>query len=437
MSQPVEHRIRARLRGKLGPAGLALLVVALTAGLASGSAGARAAKPDPQASLFFGISRIQAVALPGRAATSYSVEVTNAPVGNTPYARWYLDLKPSATGRIDCTNALLPGGTRIGSTRYGWRNQGTTFVWFHGAQSSYPADRGYGCDQADLGRNGYPGSVRVVFENDSQHCTATFRGIALGSEPAYGPNPVCALGGYLPLPVPRTLLQTYAKVDRELAALSQKVRLGQLSGGTATLAQTIDAILKPQAKAFARLFPPVWGCDFDTVFNPLLQVKSLLSTQIPIAAEGKQVSGSSLTDDIASMRAAASSVRACEPSANRPLGTPPAVVSALDRLAAETASLPAGASSPSSLATKLQSIEAALDAVLQHGFPTVFGIPYIGLLDRVLVENGAVLAAQRAAGTRDPDTVASALAVAANHEGTIAQALRKQAKRAATAEKAA
>ena len=310
-------------------------------------------------------------------------------------------------------------------------------MWFHGAQSSYPADRGYGCDQAALGRNGYPGSVRVVFENDSQHCTATFRGIVLGSEPVYGPNPVCALGGYLPLPVPRTLLQTYAKVDRELAALIQKVRMGRLPGGTTALAQRIDAILKPQAEAFARLFPPVWGCDFDSVFSPLLQVKSLLSAQIPIAAAGKRVSRSSLTDDITSMHAAASSVRACEPSANRPIGAPPAVVGALDRLAAETASLPASAASPSSLETKLQSIDGSLDAVVQRRFPTVFGMPYSSLLDRVLVENGAVLSAERAAGTRDNETVVSALSVAANHEGTIAQALRKQAKRAATAEKAA
>ena len=273
-----------------------------------------------------------------------------------------------------------------------------SFVWYHGAKGSYPSDRSYGCDQGELGQGGYPGTVTVVFENDSQHCTATFVGVASGSEPAFGPQPLCALGGYLPLPVPHRLLAIYATADRNLTTLIRRVQSGKFTGGGAELARAIDTILRPQTRAFDQLFPPVWGCDFGAVFSPMVQVRTAFETQVEDLAAGKRPSSSALDEDVTLLRAAASSVRACKPSATRPLGAPQAVVVALDRLAAESAAL--RTAPPAVRGAKLRSINDALATVVKRSFPLVFGMSYGDLLDRVIPENSAIqLAEQRGRNT--------------------------------------
>jgi len=112
--------------------------------------------------------------MPGQAATRYSVTVAHVPADDAPTFTWYLHVTGPG---VACSDAVLAGGRRLSTAEYVWVNQRSSFVWYTGAAGSYPTDRSYGCDQGDLGRGGYPGTVTVVFENDSQHCTATFAGI--------------------------------------------------------------------------------------------------------------------------------------------------------------------------------------------------------------------------------------------------------------------
>jgi hypothetical protein len=421
------------------PARVLKLVVLLAAVLMLGSAGARGAQPDPSASLFFGLSPIHAVPLSGRSATRYSVQLSNAPVGNTPYARWYLELKGSASGVL-CANDLLPGGARLSGTRYGWKNLGTTFTWFYGAKDSYPADPSYGCDQAEVGHSGYPGTLTVVFENDSEHCTAKFTGVVRGSVPVEGPPAACALGGYLPLPVPHSLLQIYARVDGRLSALVGQVQAGEFKGRPAALRHAIATTLEPQTRAFARFFPPVWGCDFDTVFGPMVVVRSMLDAQVAELAAGKRVARSALAADVESMRSAAHSVRGCRPTSSNPLGAPDTVVAGLDRVTGEMAAIrpvPATRLDSAALGARLRSIDASLNGIVRRGFPAVFGMPYGSLLDRVIAQNAAIDAAETTQRIGNTAAVVFELKRAAGGETTIGDALRKQARRAAKAEKAA
>ncbi len=441
MSGFVRRGMRARGRRVSARAGRWLVLVGLAFAFQFVSTAAGAAPPDPGATFFFDVSRIEAVPFPGLSATRYEVEVTNAPIGNTPYARWYLNLKPSASSGASCDNALLAGGERLSPTRYGWRNQGRSFVWYHGPADSYPADRSYGCDQAELGHGGYPGRVTVVLENDSQHCTATFAGVVTGSRPQYGPPAVCALGGYLPLPVPHALLGAYARVGSNLNALIQQVRAGKTPIGGAAFGRALETILEPQTKAFGKLFPPVWGCNFTAVFDPVLLAKSALETQIAELAGGGHVPRSALDEDARNMKATTGAVRACEPTASRPLGAPPGVVGRLDRLSAETDALRAqagtGAIAPRRLRARLESIDAGLNALVGKSFPAVFGMPYRALLDRVLAESSMVASANRAATMGDRGGVVAALSRAAGNQRAITGSLRKEARQAAKAEKAA
>ncbi len=325
-------------------------------------------------------------------------------------------------------------------TRYGWKNLGTTFTWFYGAKGSYPADRAYGCDQAELGQGGYPGTLTVVFENDSEHCTAKFTGVVRGSMPVDGPPPACALGGYLPLPVPQTLLRTYARVDRGLSALIRQARAGQFTHRPAALDQAIATTLEPQTRAFTRFFPPVWGCDFQSVFGPMVAARSTLDSQVAELAAGKRVPRSALAADVESMRSAANAVSVCRPTSSRPLGAPATVVAALDRLTREIAavrSAPSSTLDSAAFGARLRSIDESLNGIVRRDFPAVFGMQYGALLDRVIVQNSAIGIAEKMARTGDRAAVVAALRRAAGGETTIGNALRKQAKRATKAEKAA
>jgi hypothetical protein len=406
----------------------------LASGAVAGTQGAQAAGPAASEPFFFSVSPIQATSLPGQGATRYQVTVSGAPVGNVPYARWYVDLKPDRSDG-PCSNDVLPGATRLSATRYMWKNQGTSFVWYHGPVGSYAADRSYGCDQTKLGQSGYPGTVTVVFENDSEHCTASFSGTATGNEPKRGSSAVCELGGYLPLAVPRPLLRAYAKSNAALAALTARIRSGDLRD-SAEIAQAIDAAMRPQRKAFQQFFPPAWGCRFDTLFEAVVMARSTLGTQVVDLDAGKRPSRADLAADSRSLQAIADILRACRPSAGRPVGAPASVIDTALRLAATARAIGRGETGPA-LRAKLRSLDGELETTLITEFPPVFGMPYSELVDRVLALQSAVAQANEAAANGDSLAAASALEHAADSQRTIDTALHRQAARAAKAAKAA
>ena len=408
--------------------------VLLASGVVAGSQGARAAGPASSEPFFFSISPIQATSLAGQGATRYQVTVTGAPVGNAPYARWYVDLKPDRSDG-PCSNDVLPGATRLSPTRYVWKNQGSSFIWYHGPVGSYAADRSYGCDQAKLEQSGYPGTVTVVFENDSEHCTASFSGTARGKSAEKGPNVVCELGGYLPLAVPRPLLSAYAKSNAALTALTARISSGDLRGGT-EISQAINTALRPESKAFQRFFPPVWGCRFETLFEAVVVARSTLGTQVAELDAGRRSSGADLAADTRSLQAIVDVLRACRPSAGRPVGTPAPVIAAVGRLAATARALQRGETGPA-LQAKLRSLDADLDTTLKTDFPPVFGMPYAELVDRVLARQSAIALAKEAASNGDSLAAVSALKHAADSQRTIDSALHRQAARAAKAANAA
>jgi hypothetical protein len=413
---------------------LANLALVLVLAGALASADARAATPT---GYFFGVSRVQAVSSAVGSVTRYSVTVTNAPVGNAPFARWYLDVRPPVSAGLACTDLVLPGGVRVAPNRYLWKNLGTAFLWYHGAKGAYSADPAYGCDQSRIGHGGYPGTVTVILENDSEHCTATFTGTARGAQPEYGPKPLCALGGYIPLPVPRRLLQIYATADRALAALIQQVQRGAATGQGGAFGRALDAIVQPQTDALNQLFPPVWGCGFEGVFNEVLQVKRAFGAQIAELAAGKPLASSALGEDVGYMKAMAGGVRACRPTATSPIGVPLQVSRTVNQLTAEAVALRNQASrattEPALLAAKLQSLAAQLNGLVSSSFPVVFGMPYSDLLNRVLSQSSAVEVAKRAARAGNTGAALTALREVAGHEQAIRSALRKQANRSAKA----
>src|SRR5579872_876476 len=141
----------------------------------------------------FSLSALRATAMPGQAATRYSVTVAHVPADDAPTFTWYLHVTGPG---VACSDAVLAGGRRLSTAEYVWVNQRSSFVWYTGAAGSYPTDRSYGCDQGDLGRGGYPGTVTLVVENEYQHCSASFAGVAPGAGPRWGPPASCALGGY-------------------------------------------------------------------------------------------------------------------------------------------------------------------------------------------------------------------------------------------------
>ena len=412
------------------------LSLALASALALDPAAAHAAAPGAAGS-FFNVSPIQAVSPAAGSVTRYRVTVTNAPPGNAPYARWYLDLKPPASTALACSNLVLPGGEQVAQNRYLWKNLGTAFVWYHGAKGTYGAHRAYGCDQSRIGRDGYPGTVTVVLENDSQHCTATFAGTAGGARPEYGPKPVCALGGYIPLPVPRGLLQIYAKAEMELRALIQQVQRGTVTGRSGALGRALDAILQPQSASLNQLFPPVWGCGFEAVFSQVLQVRRAFGAQIAELAAGKQLAGSTLAEDAGYMKAMAGGVRACRPTSTSPIGVPGPVFAAVNRLTAEAVALRERAGraalDPALLETRLRSLAAKFNDLVSRSFPVVFGMSYSDLVNRVLSESSSIELAKRAAQAGNTGAAISALKQVEGREQAIGGALRKQATRSAKA----
>ena len=409
----------SRLSGlvRLGVLAGVVLVGVVCLGLGPASANSRGSKPAVSESFFFRVSPIEAVAVPG-SATEYTVRVTNIPFADAPYARWYLKV-PASTGRSPCANVRLFGGERLGPGRYVWKNRGRSFIWYHGD-----------CAEARPGLAGSPGTLRVVLENDSEHCSATFKGWSKGQASDHGPAAVCVLGGYLPFSVPRQLLRLYASVNNKLSALIQRVRSGSFRGSPEDFGHAIDAVLQPQRDAF-KLFLPVWGCRFDGLFEPVLKGKSALEAQLANIDGGGRLPATARGTDTGDMTAILDDLRACTPTATRPIGVPAAVVAAVGALKARADALRARDDRKIDKA-KLQLISERLDTIVK-GFPAVFGIPYADLVTRVIAENAAIAAAKQAARSRGAEAATPALERAAGHERIIGRALRKEAKRAAKA----
>jgi hypothetical protein len=402
-------------------------VAVLATGLVGGAHWAQATGPASSEPFFFSLSPIRAIPVPGQAATRYQASLSGVPAGDAPSARWYIDLKPDPSDS-PCSDELLAGARRLSPTRYVWANQGDSFLWFHGPVGSYPSDPAYGCDQAKLGRV-YPGTVTVVFENDFQTCKASFSGVPSGRSLEKGPSAVCELGGSLPLAVPRAVLQSYAKTDQALTSVIARIGSGKLRG-SAEISRTIDAILQPENSVMADFFPPIWGCRFDALFDVVLATRSTLNTAAAMNEGG-------LAADRGALRSLESVLRACRPSAGRPVGTPATVISASAQLAARAAALQARPpGSASVLRADLVGLDDGFERLVKTTFPAVFGMPYSALVDRVRADRSAVALASQAVSHGNPSAAVSALRKAASSQQTTGTALRKQEARSTKAAEA-
>jgi hypothetical protein len=394
-------------------------------------------------SSFFTVSPITAVAVPAESATRFSVTLAGVHSNDAPTFSWYLHLPPAGRGpdAAACSDGVLAGGKRVDARDYVWVSQPSSFLWYHGAVGAYPADRSYGCDQALIGRSGYPGSVTVVVENEYQHCTASFAGVTSGAKPEYGPAASCAIGGYslgaALLPVPAALSALYRTLDNELGTIVGQARRGKITS-TRALTSSLQAILAQQSGAYERLFPPVWGCGFSGLFHAVLVAQAALGRQPGAAAASGDAAAASLADDAADMRGLADAVASCARSATSAGGAPPAVVKEVERLSAETSALRTGARQRSvgaaPLEKRLAGIDDSLDSLVSHTFPTVFGMPFIGLVDNTLgISAGAELAEQDAAAGKSGQTL-SALEGILGPERATTRALAKEQRRVVRAE---
>lgn len=415
----------------VGRAALPLVVVAAWSLVGVGGAGA--AKRVFGEPPFFRLSRLEAVSLPQGFATRFSVTASSVSSDDMPKYTWYLRLAtPAKLGASACADSVFPGGQRVSATEYLWANSGSSFVWYHGVKGSYPADPAYGCDQAKIGVDGYPGTVSVVAENEYQHCDVSFAGVSAGAQPRFGAVARCGLGGYTlgasTLPVPAPLLSLYHTLAAELAALLERTREGKVGGGKA-LAAALAPLLGDQQTAFGKLAPPVWGCSFGGFFDDVLLGEAALRGEGLAPAQTGQLTAPSLPVADTELRALARAVATCQRSPTNADGPPAAVVAALARLSAEAAALH-GAQGTGRGATllkaRLSAIGDALDTIVSKSFPTVFGIPFIDLVDRTLAEDTAATVAQRAADLQETSQTVAALQAILAPTQTTGRALHAQ-----------
>lgn len=411
-------------------------LLGVAAGLVLASGAGAAAKPPVPSSALFSLSPLRAVALPAESATRYTVSLSGAPANNVPTFSWYLHL---GGGLPRCNDAVLGGGRKLGPDEYVWVNQGSTFVWYHGSRGSYAADRSYGCDQAALGHAGYPGTVTLVVENEYQHCSASFAGTGVGARTTAGAAASCALGGYSlgasMLPVPAPLLALYRSFDAVLGGLIAQARRGTISAPTLTSA--LEALQRRQASAFVQLFPPVWGCGFDGLFDGVSVAKASLDAQALELGGGRRPSAASLRADGADMQTLARGLAACEQGPTSSGGAPRGVVAAVERLSSETAQLGGLKPTAAGLATlrmRLPAIASGLDSLIAERFPSVFGMRYIDLVERTLAVDRETGLAERAASARDGAGTVGALERILVPEQTTGTALRQQSRRVIAAE---
>jgi hypothetical protein len=358
------------------------------------------------------------------------------PPNDVPTYSWYLHL---GAGQPLCDDSVLAGGRRLGVGEYVWVNKQTSFLWYHGATGSYAADRSYGCDQAALGRGGYPGRLTLVVENEYEHCSASFTGTGAAAGASSGPPASCAIGGYAlgasMLPVPAALLSLYRGFDAELGGLIVQARSGTIS--SRTLSDALETLERQQQNAFAQLFPPVWGCSFDGLFDGVSTAKASLDAQTLELGSGRRPSAGSLHGDTADLQTLARGLAACEQGPADSDGAPRAVVSDLERLSTQTAQLGrlgATAAGLAALRVRLPAIASDLDTLVADRFPTVFGMRYIDLVERTLgVDHEAGLAVSAAGASNGSGAVAALEGILAPEEST-GSALRKQERRVVAAE---
>ncbi|MBV8395086.1 MAG: hypothetical protein JO064_02340 [Actinobacteria bacterium] len=215
------------------------------------------------------------------------------------------------------------------------------------------------------------GKVAVVAENQYEHCTAT---VVVSAGSTKSAAPACAIGGYAigfsTLPVPAGVFEAYGTVRAELTTKPRSA---------AAVAGAIGRALRAQTAAFAE-FPPVWFCTFTKVFTPIEALRVDLER------------GASTSADAAAVQQA---LAKCAPGAVR---------SAFARVAA----------SPSS---------AGLDAALARGFPTLFGLRFADLVDRVAAETVALDAARAAAAAGHLDVASKQLEIAGTSATTVGSEL--------------
>jgi hypothetical protein len=408
---------------------LPLVLLAVVAGVSAEAAGGDGGAPAALETSFFRLSPMRVEPLSGGTAVRYSVTVSNAPVGNAPYFRWYLRLTPPpsplgneavATDRTrsDCANRALFGRKQLSAGRYVWENLGPTFVW---RGSRFAECRG---------------TISVLAENDQQHCTATTGQLGAAAHAGVGAPATCGRGGYLfgpsTYPVPRALLVTYARVDEELGQLATQVRQGSVRT-EGELRDAVDRILQRQNRALSRLFPPVWGCSFDSVFGPLALAEGVLATALDDPVPSRQAATSRLAAASRSLARAAGSLAGCRKTQRRWWGAPAATVRSVRALAARADALRArvarGELAASRVPPELGTLRSSLDATLRDRFPPVFGVPYLELVRRLVVQRAAVAAAGQAAGAADLAGASAALEQAMQPVRTTRRALQNENRR--------
>lgn len=346
---------------------------------------------------FFRLSPISAAPSAGGTATIYKISVSAVSAHNHPTITWTIHLSPAAGA---CDDSLVSGASRVGADEYSWAEQGSTFVWYHGPAGSYAANRRYGCEQSEIGRDGYPGTLSVAVEGEYSHCTATFP-VAAPSQATSGPPASCGVGGHtVPanlLPVPAGLLSLYGALSSALRSL-----INQLHGSNAAvhkdITTTLDPILRRQQTAFATLFPPVWGCSFASLFGKVSDAEGAIGSQVKGLASSDGVSAAALAADASSIGSLAQAVDGCVRT-----GAPAAVAKTLNRLQAQTTALSERARSSgagTAVASMLPSIASSLTALVDKKFPPVFGIPYGTLVERTLAEQDAASLAGQATGAQ-------------------------------------
>ena len=391
--------------GRMAPRlAFACLVVLGSAGAGS----AQGARPG-LASSFFHMSPITVAPVPGGSALRFTVSVKHVEPNEQPAFRWDLTLAGSGSAApASCTNTKLAGGQHVKADQVAWTNQGTSFLWYGGGVAA--------CR----------GTVAVVAENEYEQCSASLKLPLPSSQSGSGAPAACKLGGFTfgsaTLPVPAGLLASSAAAATALAKLRGELAAGALTASG--FARAVTPVLREQDASFARFFPPVFGCSFAGLFDPVILTQNSLDELL--ADPGGTATGLSaaLAADAGYLQTAARAASACRRTTGNPAGAPASVATGLAKLAAEANGLAAARPPASTRAARLAALSAGLDSTLRHGFPPLFGISYEALVSRVAAVDSAIALAEQSARAGKDANASSRLAGAlapdrAIHEGLV------------------
>ena len=388
-------------------AGRLAFVCLLVLGLA-GAGSAEGAAPGLSSS-FFHMSPINVATVPGASALRFSVSIKHVVPNEQPAFRWNLTLARSGSAPpVSCTNSKLAGGQRVNANQVAWTNQGTSFLWYGGGAAA--------CR----------GTVAVVAENEYEQCSASLLVPLAHLRPGSGAPAACKLGGFTfssaTLPVPAALLAGSAAASTRLAKLTAELRAGTLTASA--FERLVTPIVHEQDTSFSRFFPPVFGCSFAGLFDPVILAQSGLDELLAGPSASGPGSSSALTADAGDLQTAARAAAACGHTASNPAGAPASVAASLAKLAAETKALAGARTPPSALPARLATLSAALASTLRRGFPPLFGISYAALVSRVAAVDSAVTVAEQTARAGRDGQASSELATAlgpdrAIHEGLV------------------